>query len=912
MNRNQPIPGQRWISETEPELGIGTILTVGFGRVEIDFPAAEERRLYALESAPLRRVKFNPGDSIQSRSGKLLTIDSVDESDGLLVYVCANDVLPEQELADSISFSKPEDRLKAGKVDDPHLCDLRVEALDWRTRTRQSTVRGFTGARIDLIPHQLYIAHEVSRRLQPRVLLADEVGLGKTIEACLILKRLHLTGRAARILILVPDSLVHQWFVELLRRFNLLFSVFDEERCLSIENGDPDANPFLDSQLVLCSVQFLAASPQRSQQAIDANWDLLVVDEAHHLTWSPEASSPSYQLVEALARIAEGVLLLTATPQQLGPEGHFARLRILDPERYSDLENFLHEAEGYAEVAKMVERLLAGKALSKSQTARFAALSPRLNRHATDLTNGDDSAREKIVADLLDTFGTGRVMFRNTREVLAGFPRRRAHLYPIPAGKKDTSPLLDWLVHFLRKPKPEKVLLICATTTIVETIAATLRQQSALKFGTFHEEMNLLQRDRMAAWFAEEDGARILLCSEIGSEGRNFQFAHDLILFDLPRDPEVLEQRIGRLDRIGQTGRIQIHVPYIEHTSGETLARWFHEGLDAFAANLHGGAEIAASLNDDLDSLCTTYDSTRLEEFIERSRKAKAEVGRRLKAGYDRLLALSSSRTDEARQIIDTISGFDEDPAFDDFVIRLFDELGVIVEEHRSGSYIFRRGPLLADAFAEIPEEGLIVTFNRRLALFREDYQFLSCDHPLVRHALDLLLGTDRGTTGFNTAAGDTGPSLFLEATFVGETVAPAPLHVDRFMPATAIRIVVNQQGERVTDPQSLPRHDAVNTKDLGDILGQRPIRKHIFSTMLGRCKAAAQTELREQVIGAKNSAKRHYDAEIERLRDLKEMNNHVQQSEIDALDEQRTAVLAAIDVSHIRTDSLRLIWNHG
>ena len=146
--------------------------------------------------------------------------------------------------------------------------------------------------------------------------------------------RLHLTGRAERILILVPEPLVNQWFVELLRRFNLLFSIFDEERCASIQLHDPDANPFLDSQLVLCSVAFLSGNEARARQVVQAGWDLLVVDEAHHMEWSPAAASAQYSLVESLAQRTPGVLLLTATPQQLGPEGHFARLRLLDPNRY--------------------------------------------------------------------------------------------------------------------------------------------------------------------------------------------------------------------------------------------------------------------------------------------------------------------------------------------------------------------------------------------------------------------------------------------------------------------------------------------------------------------------------------------------------------------------------------------------
>src|SRR6185369_1314529 len=170
--------------------------------------------------------------------------------------------------------------------DDLAAFDLRVEALERRCRLRKSPVRGFVGGRVDLIPHQMFIAGEVASRLVPRVLLADEVGLGKTIEAGLILHRLHLTGRAERVLILVPEPLVHQWFVELLRRFQLSFSLYDEERCEAIEYGDPECNPFLDSQWVLASIGFLTSNEQRAAQAREAGWDVLVVDEAHHLEWS--------------------------------------------------------------------------------------------------------------------------------------------------------------------------------------------------------------------------------------------------------------------------------------------------------------------------------------------------------------------------------------------------------------------------------------------------------------------------------------------------------------------------------------------------------------------------------------------------------------------------------------------------
>ncbi len=306
MSNSKPVPGQRWVSDTEPELGLGIILKAGFGRVEVFFHAAGEQRQYAIESAPLRRVRFAAGDKIKSRQGSELLVEAVEERGGLLVYHWARGELAEADLSDSISFSKPEDRLFGGHVDDLHTFDLRVQALQRRCDLRRSPVRGFTGGRVDLLPHQMFIASEVASRLVPRVLLADEVGLGKTIEAGLILHRLHLTGRAERILILVPEPLVNQWFVELLRRFNLLFSIFDEERCASIQEHQPDANPFLDSQLVLCSIALLSENPTRASQVVEAGWDLLVVDEAHHMEWSPDNAGPQYALVEALAQKTPG------------------------------------------------------------------------------------------------------------------------------------------------------------------------------------------------------------------------------------------------------------------------------------------------------------------------------------------------------------------------------------------------------------------------------------------------------------------------------------------------------------------------------------------------------------------------------------------------------------------------------
>ena len=304
-------PGQRWVSDAEPELGLGVVMSAGNGRVSILFPAADDRREYALDSAPVRRVAFEVGDNVKTHDGISGSIEEVKEEGGFLHYQVKGEWIPEAVLADTISFSSPLDRLMGRQLDEPHLFNVRNEALTWQSKIRKAPNRGFTGGRVDLIEHQLYLAQEVTSRLQPRVLLADEVGLGKTIEACLILHRLHLTGRAERALIILPESLMHQWFIELLRRFNLLASLFDEERCQAIEGADPESNPFLDSQIVCVSLDYLTRSHQRYSQVLDTDWDILIVDEAHHLEWTPQEASTAYQMVEGLAQKIPSVLLLT-------------------------------------------------------------------------------------------------------------------------------------------------------------------------------------------------------------------------------------------------------------------------------------------------------------------------------------------------------------------------------------------------------------------------------------------------------------------------------------------------------------------------------------------------------------------------------------------------------------------------
>ncbi|WMR33732.1 RNA polymerase-associated protein RapA, partial [Metapseudomonas otitidis] len=403
-------PGQRWISDSEAELGLGTILTSDGRLLTVLYPATGETRQYALRNAPLTRVRFAPGDEITHFEGWKLTVQEVDDVDGLLVYhgiTAQNEArtLPETQLSNFIQFRLASDRLFAGQIDPLNWFGLRYHTLQHQSRLLQSSLWGLSGARAQPIAHQLHIAREVADRIAPRVLLADEVGLGKTIEAGLVIHRQLLSGRASRVLILVPENLQHQWLVEMRRRFNLQVALFDAERF-----AESDAsNPFEDAQLALVSLEWLKDSERAQDAAFAAGWDLLVVDEAHHLVWHPEHASDEYRLVEQLAEVIPGVLLLTATPEQLGQESHFARLRLLDRNRFHDLEAFRAESAHYRPIAEAVQELLDEGRLSAEARATIANfLGSEGETLLAAVAEGDSDASARLVRELLDRHGTGR------------------------------------------------------------------------------------------------------------------------------------------------------------------------------------------------------------------------------------------------------------------------------------------------------------------------------------------------------------------------------------------------------------------------------------------------------------------------------------------------------------------------
>jgi ATP-dependent helicase HepA len=951
------------MSNTESELGLGTVLAIDHRTVTIHFPATDDTRVYAKQTAPLTRIIFEPGDNIKSQDGWSLKITSVEQIEDLLVYYGINEqgeetVLIESNLDNFMQLNRPAERLFGGQIDSVKWFELRYQTLGHVNRLAHSELYGLTGCRISLIPHQLYIAHEVASRYAPRVLLADEVGLGKTIEAGMILHQQVLTGRAQRILIVVPETLLHQWLVEMMRRFNLFFSIFDEERCFEIEEAGNVENPFHSEQLILCSLEFLTKNPDRYQQAVSSEWDLLVVDEAHHLQWSPEHASQEYTVIETLAAHTSGVLLLTATPEQLGKESHFARLRLLDPDRFHDFNIFIEEEKSYEPFAHAIDELLTSTALSEaSEKIISATLNEGDNKllldALTDANKSDekkDESRNELIEHLLDRHGTGRVLFRNTRSSVKGFPLRKVLPYPLPSPEgyavnlnqnaeepasaqdllnpeilfqesnpeqhwTDVDPRVQWLTGKLKELKPNKVLVIAASANTVLDLSEALRVKEGINAAVFHEGLSIIERDRSAAFFADQEyGSQVMICSEIGSEGRNFQFSHHLVLFDLPLNPDLLEQRIGRLDRIGQKEEIQIHVPFLENSAQNVMFRWYHEALSAFEHTCPAGLsvfkQVESSLLEALVSGKPSNDD--MDVLIKTSFKFYNDMNKALQQGRDKLLEYNSCRPTIANALKERTEIDDSKISPENYLSRVFDCYGIDMEDHSENCFVIRPSDHMQTAsFPGLHPEGMTITFDRNTALTFEDAHYITWEHPLVTGAIDMVTSNEYGNTSVIAMKSSKfkAGTVLLESIFMVEAASSLKLQSKRYFPPTTIRVVIDKNGN---DFSKILAHEHIGEERISvdSETANRVIRDQ--QNELKRMVSASEqlaTKFAIDILNASHQrGHRLLHKEISRLKALSQVNASVRKEELEYFEDHWKTLKKVIDSTTPRLDALRVV----
>ena len=449
--------------------------------------------------------------------------------------------------------------------------------------------------------------------------------------------------------------------------------------------------------------------------------------------------------------------------------------------------------------------------------------------------------------------------------------------------------------------------LVCKAKAIA--IEASLRKTANLKIGIFHEDLTLIQRDRNAAWFAEEDGAEILICSEIGSEGRNFQFCHHLVLFDLPLNPELLEQRIGRLDRIGQKDNIQIHVPFIKSSNREVLAKWLHHGLNAFEESIPDGETL---LNEFKDRLCQHFTGTplNLPQLIKDTNESHKRLSAKLQEGTDRLLEINSHSSAISSELIREIQDAENSTELEKLALRLFDFMGLGIDDIGPRTYRITNAERLPVNLPGNRDGVAALTFDRVRAISRDDLMYVSSDHPVIFACIEQFLGLNEGTTIFAHWKSDTTPTLLMESVFVLECLAPAKLNADRFLPPTPIRVVTNHRGK----PEFGKNGKFINLPNTlkngpGHLVPDYPEIKKLIQPMAQANESLASKQASVLKQFATDIMLEKLSSEIQRLESLAKVNATIRSEELSLLKKEQRNLKNSLDQARVRLDSIRLIW---
>jgi len=444
-------------------------------------------------------------------------------------------------------------RLQDGVEVDDTASRLVDRALGLWTRPGFETFVSLPRLRFEPFDYQLRAAEAVLRRLRGRAILADEVGLGKTIEACLVLAELRLRGLAGRILALVPPGLVEQWREELERKFGLPSAIAPE----GLTGVGTAGNPVLIASLA-------TARRQPLRDALMAKpWDLVIVDEAHRCR---NPRSASGHLVRSLR--TRHLLLLTATPVENRLDDLFHLANLVSPGLLGSSADFRtrhREASGGIPRNLPALRRTLSEVMVRHRRSEVALMLPRRLAQTVVVPPGPEEAElYRAVSERVRGEGRGA---RPSRALALLAAQRLAGSCPAVAGPVLTKLGWDGLAEraaglgttekvrsllgllAFHRDRGDKVLVFTAFRRSLDHLAR-LATAAGLQPAVYHGSLSRRAKEQAIADFRGE--AAVLLSTEAAGEGRNLQFCHVMVNFDLPWNPMQIEQRLGRIHRIGQ------------------------------------------------------------------------------------------------------------------------------------------------------------------------------------------------------------------------------------------------------------------------------------------------------------------------------------------------------------------------
>lgn len=972
------VPGMKVRYLPQAEWGVGHLLALeeGGGRAQVQFPSREGGPvLVSARQGALVPHALSPGDRVRLPKGQTGVVAAeVEGGRGLRRYVVrlddgSEDEWPESELRALPPKPDALTMLKEGRVGDARGFLLRRQALHLDDERRCDALGALLASRVMVKPHQVGVVQRVLSARRPRFVLADEVGLGKTIEAGMIFSALRLAGLANRVLVVSPSHLTVQWLAELFHKFNQLFTLMDGDRYLASLKEQPAVSPWARFDKVVTSLELLSRGDEHREQSAhpSAFWDLVVIDEAHHLK-----GGKAFAAAQALARNSWGLLLLTATPMQLDPEEYHSLLTLIDPGTAPTLEGFRARLARQEEVSAAVRALLGAKegeprARGKRREAReLSPLKALVAKFPQDAKLRSLEDREALLAHLSETYSLSDRLIRNRRAVVGGFAERRLHRHEVElseaerrsreaalellrqertlhgaalanllrrlesspaaflaaargtkalAGKDFRLPERDAkflafhraLLAIWRAEPAAKVLVFTEARDTLEALRDRLREEGVEAL-VYHGDLPLLERDRQVARFRDPEGPKVLLCTEVGGEGRNFQFAHHLVNYDLPWSPATMEQRIGRLDRIGQTRPVDIHVFDPKGTLSSDVLALLERAVGVFGETVGGLDAVLEEVEPRLAELALAPPEERaayartLAEKVSAAREA-------VRRAYDPLLDLRSFDQEAVEGLVrkaqrrfgladeeEPPEGIEEgllgvardlDERLEETVTELARKVGIGVdtdEQVEAFECAFHFGhELTVEALPGLSigqEKTVLGTFWRDTAVEREEIDYFATGHPIVEALFGFLRDGPYGRNGARLIE-RRGPLKAKGLELLFHLVPPEPedtspgarvpsRQLSRFLGQLLVHVAVVEGpgGVPRVDEGLLPALEPEGRSLKGDeVRAAFPSLPGFVEPAVAAATQAAEAELRRRAGAAGEAIAAERDAALERLR---------------------------------------------
>jgi SNF2 family DNA or RNA helicase len=894
----------RWPASAAQQLGV--ISKHDGRRVTVEFDDGQSR-MFSLDAAPLERVELKGQVVRRSTTEAGFIVEGPNGTPPVwkVAFLGAGGAfrtksVPEADLRPYVATS-PIERMTARQTAGPKKANLALVARHYDLEHRTNELVSLGQARVDLKPYQVSVVHRVVTSYPHRFLLCDEVGLGKTIEAGMILKELRARGQAKRTLIIVPPNLVRQWQFELRTKFNETFSVFNTNTVRYIESTGDRGNPFASHDSVIVSSSWITYGSRNPELVTQVDWDMIILDEAHHARQRRYGNKVEmtqlYRLMHKLAAPGQfsnrALLMLTATPMQLETHELYSLVELLDPALFPSAAHFEAHRRRAPGLNQLVDNLRQhgfpppdeAPTDTVSRVAAWLGIDEELA--AKRLRAGSDEI-ETVCDDLAKQHLLSEVLIRNRKSVVGGFMPRRAHRWEVEltlaetsaldavedyvtsgwdrarrtgdnatgfvmtifqklmassiralrqsligrrdrllsaAGGRTTSLGADWLldddIEATRKvigltgtadaPEiAELALLIDVLSSVdVDSKAQVLIEQLStifehaatdrsahdcpnpashekiLIFTEFRETQNYLRRlmiergwavqvfhgqmsperkDAAVDGFRKGTGPQILISTEAGGEGRNFQFCQMLVNYDLPWNPMRVEQRIGRVDRIGQDHVVDIFNLWVRGTIEERVLDVLERRINIFEDTVGGLDPILGETEKDLRTILKLRDEERDRALARLEENLEIQI-RHARAAEVKLRDFIMETKSFSRQIAERIAGQHSPIAPDDqerFVTQLLADvntwIGPIVNGERE---IVFHEPFISD-YREFSRDGV-----KRRIVFRADevrdvehVEYFAFGHPIVDTLLQRVLDEAyEGNSGTQQMLADDGLS---------------------------------------------------------------------------------------------------------------------------------------------------------